>query len=299
MLPCRRRRRQTMKLIRFGEAARETPGIVMDDATRLDVSAWVRDYDEAFFASDGLSQLQQWLKENAASAPRVPQSVRLGPPISRPSKIVCIGLNFRDHAQESKMEIPKEPVIFFKATTSLVGPNDDLVVPKDGQKVDWEVELAVVIGKKGSYIEREEALKFVAGYALHNDYSERGFQLERGGQWVKGKSADTFAPIGPFLATRDEVPDPSRLGMWLKVNNEFRQNSNTAKMIFDVPTVVSYVSEFMTLLPGDVISTGTPAGVGLGMRPPQYLEPGDVVDLGIERLGESQQRVVAWKSLHI
>jgi 2-keto-4-pentenoate hydratase/2-oxohepta-3-ene-1,7-dioic acid hydratase in catechol pathway len=284
-----------MKLMRFGEAGRETPGIIMDDATRLDVSALVRDYDEAFFASDGLPQLKQWLTENEASAPRVPQSVRLGPPIARPSKIVCIGLNFRDHAQESKMEIPKEPVIFFKATTSLVGPNDDLLMPKDGQKVDWEVELAVVIGKRGTYVEREEALEYVAGYVLHNDYSERAFQLERGGQWVKGKSADTFAPLGPFLATRDEIPDTSRLGMWLKVNGVLRQKSSTSEMIFDVATLVSYVSQFMTLLPGDVISTGTPAGVGLGMKPPQYLKADDVVELGIDKLGKSRQRVVAWQ----
>src|ERR1700736_1478601 len=294
MLPWARRRRQTMKPIRFGEAARETPGIIMDDATRLDVSAWVRDYDEAFFASDGLSQLQQWLKENAASAPRVAQSVRLGPPISRPSKIVCIGLNFRDHAQESGMEIPKEPVIFFKATTSLVGPNDDLVIPKDGQKVDWEVELAVVIGKKGTYVEREEALEYVAGYVLHNDYSERAFQLERGGKWGKGESADTFAPLGPFLATQDQIPDTSRLGMWLKVNGISRQQSSTSEMIFDVATLVSYVSQFMTLLPGDVISTGTPAGGGLGMNPKIYLQAGDVVDLGIDGLGESRQQVIAY-----
>jgi 2,4-diketo-3-deoxy-L-fuconate hydrolase len=235
------------------------------------------------------------LKKNTASAPRVAQSVRRGPPIARPSKIVCIGLNFRDHAQESQMEIPKEPVIFFKATTSLVGPNDDLVIPRDGQKVDWEVELAVVIGKKGAYIERDEALEYVAGYALHNDYSERSFQLEHGGQWVKGKSADTFAPLGPFLATRDEIPDTSDLGMWLKVNGISRQHSSTSEMIFDVTTLVNYVSQFMTLLPGDVISTGTPAGVGLGMKPPQYLKAGDVVGLGIEKLGESRQSVVAWR----
>jgi 2,4-diketo-3-deoxy-L-fuconate hydrolase len=284
-----------MKLIRLGEAARETPGILMDDGTRLDASNFVRDYDEAFFAGDGLSELKQWLKKNTASAPRVAQSVRLGPPIARPSKIVCIGLNFRDHAQESQMEIPKEPVIFFKATTSLVGPNDDLVIPRDGQKVDWEVELAVVIGKKGAYIERDEALEYVAGYALHNDYSERSFQLEHGGQWVKGKSADTFAPLGPFLATRDEIPDTSDLGMWLKVNGISRQHSSTSEMIFDVTTLVNYVSQFMTLLPGDVISTGTPAGVGLGMKPPQYLKAGDVVGLGIEKLGESRQSVVAWR----
>ena len=283
-----------MKLIRFGKAGSESPGIITEDGTRLDVSAFMADYDEVFFANDGLSQLSRWLKLNAAFAPRVPQSVRLGSPIPRPSKIVCIGLNFRDHARESKMEIPDEPVIFFKATTSLAGPNDDLVIPKNGSKVDWEVELAVVIGQKGNYIEHGDALEHVAGYVLHNDYSERVFQLERGGQWVKGKSADTFAPLGPFLATRNEVPDPGDLAMWLKVNGVFRQQSSTREMIFDVGTLVSYVSQFMTLLPGDVISTGTPAGVGLGMRPPQYLKPGDVVELGIDGLGESRQKVSAW-----
>ena len=283
-----------MKLIRFGEAGRESPGVLLDDGTRLDVSPFVPNYDEAFFADDGLSRLARWLKQNAPSAPRVAQPVRLGSPISRPSKIVCIGLNFRDHAAESKMEIPTEPVIFFKATTSLVGPNDDLVIPKHGRKVDWEVELAVVIGKASSYIESEDALDHVAGYVLHNDYSERSFQLERGGQWSKGKSADTFAPLGPFLATRDEIPDTSRLGMWLKVNGTFRQRSSTAEMIFDVPTLVSYVSQFMRLLPGDIISTGTPAGVGLGMKEPEYLKAGDVVELGIDQLGASRQKVVAW-----
>jgi 2-keto-4-pentenoate hydratase/2-oxohepta-3-ene-1,7-dioic acid hydratase in catechol pathway len=222
----------------------------------------------------------------------VPSTVRLGPPICRPSKIVCIGLNFRDHAAESKMEIPREPVIFFKATTSLVGPNDSLVIPKNATKVDWEVELAVVIGKKALYVPKERALDYVAGFALHNDYSERTFQLERGGQWVKGKSADTFAPLGPFLATQHEIPAPANLEMWLKVNGEIRQKSSTANMIFDVATLVSYVSEFMTLLPGDVISTGTPAGVGLGMKPPQYLKSGDVVELGIDGLGHSRQNVV-------
>jgi len=284
-----------MKLIRFGEPGRETPGLLLADETRLDVSTFVQDYDEAFFADDGVSRLKQWLKKNAVSAPRVAHSVRLGSPIPRPSKLVCIGLNFRDHARESKMEIPEEPVIFFKATTSLVGPNDDLIMPKNARKVDWEVELAVVMGKTCSYIEREEALEYVAGYALHNDYSERAFQLERGGQWVKGKSADTFAPLGPFLATSDEIPDTSHLGMWLKVNGVFRQRSSTSEMIFDVPTLVSYVSQFMTLLPGDIISTGTPAGVGLGMKPPQYLKEGDIVELGIDHLGDSRQRVVAWQ----
>ena len=284
-----------MKLIRFGARGKERPGLIMEDATRLDVSSCVQDYDEAFFANDGLSQLKQWVKEYATSAPRVATSVRLGSPISRPSKIICIGLNFRDHAKESKMEIPEEPVLFFKSTTSLVGPNDDLIMPKNARKVDWEVELAVVIGERGSYIEREEALEHVAGYALHNDYSERVFQLERGGQWVKGKSADTFAPLGPFLATCDEIPDTGHLGMWLKVNGVFRQRSSTSEMIFDVPTLVSYVSQFMTLMPGDIISTGTPAGVGLGMRPPQYLKAGDVVELGIDHLGEARQKVVAWQ----
>jgi 2,4-didehydro-3-deoxy-L-rhamnonate hydrolase len=286
-----------MKLIRFGEPGKERPGLIMEDATRLDVSSCSQDYDEAFFAHGGLSQLRQWLQEHTTSAPRVASSVRLGSPISRPSKIVCIGLNFRDHAKESKMEIPEEPVIFFKATTSLVGPNDDLIMPKNAQKVDWEAELAVVIGKRGSYIDPEDALGHVAGYALHNDYSERVFQLERGGQWVKGKSADTFAPLGPFLATCDEIPDTSQLGMWLKVNGVFRQRSSTREMIFDVPTLVSYVSQFMTLLPGDVISTGTPAGVGLGMSPPRYLKAGDVVELGIDHLGEARQRVIAWQSI--
>jgi 2-keto-4-pentenoate hydratase/2-oxohepta-3-ene-1,7-dioic acid hydratase in catechol pathway len=288
-----------MKLIRVGEAGKEKPGVLLRNGTRVDVSQLVSDYDERFFAEDGLDTLRQWLDRNESTAPRVSSSMRLGPPISRPSKIICIGLNYRDHAAESGAEIPREPVVFMKATTSLVGPNDPVVIPRNAEKLDWEVELAVVIGKKAAYIAKEQALEFVAGYALHNDYSERSFQLEHGGQWVKGKSADTFAPMGPFLATRDEIPGPNRLGMWLKVNKEFRQNSNTAKMIFDVPTVVSYLSEFMTLLPGDVISTGTPAGVGLGMHPPQYLKAGDVVDLGIDGLGESQQRVVAWKSLHI
>lgn len=284
-----------MKLIRFGDAGREKPGVLLDGSMRVDVSAFTRDYDEAFFASDGLSELNLWLKQHGAAAPRVAQSTRLGPSIARPSKIVCIGLNFRDHAVESRMEIPKEPVIFFKATTSVVGPNDDLIIPKNGQKVDWEVELAVVVGKKGVYLEREEALEHVAGYILHNDYSERAFQLERGGQWVKGKSANTFAPLGPFLATCDEIPDTANLAMWLKVNGVFRQRSSTNQMIFGVPTLVSYVSQFMTLLPGDVISTGTPAGVALGMKPPQYLKAGDLVELGIERLGESRQTVVAWQ----
>jgi 2-keto-4-pentenoate hydratase/2-oxohepta-3-ene-1,7-dioic acid hydratase in catechol pathway len=284
-----------MKLIRFGEPGKEKPGVLLDNEIRVDASACTPDYDEQFFATDGLARLGRWLRQNSSSAPRVDANVRLGSPVARPSKIVCIGLNFRDHAEESKMEIPREPVLFFKATTSLAGPDDSVIIPHGGTKLDWEVELAVVIARKGSYIKKEHANKYVAGYALHNDYSERSFQLERGGQWVKGKSADTFAPLGPWLVTPDEIPDVGNLVMWLKANGEFRQKGTTANMIFDVPTLISYVSDFMTLLPGDVISTGTPAGVGLGMHPPHYLKPGDVVELGIDGLGTSRQVVSAWK----
>src|SRR6267154_1584250 len=281
-----------MKLIRFGEAGKERPAILLNDVIRLDASGFGSDYNEDFFARGGLLALRQWLDKNSSSAPRVPPTVRLGPPICRPSKFICIGLNFRDHAAETGADIPKEPVIFFKSTTALVGPNDPLVIPKNASKVDWEVELAFIIGKRAQYVPRGQALDYVAGYALHNDYSERAFQLERGGQWVKGKSADTFAPLGPFLATPDEIPDPCNLRMWLKVNGELRQNSSTRNFIFDIASVLSYVSEFMTLLPGDVISTGTPPGVGLGMKPPQYLKASDIVELGVEGLGESRQQVV-------
>jgi 2,4-diketo-3-deoxy-L-fuconate hydrolase len=284
-----------MKLIRFGEPGHEKPGVLLKDGSPIDVSAFGSDYDEAFFGRGGLKELNTWLDRNASSAPRINASARLGSPVCRPSKIVCIGLNYRDHAKETKAEPPKEPVLFFKSTTSLVGPNDALVIPRNATKVDWEVELAVVIGKKALYVPKEQALDYVAGYALHNDYSERSFQLERGGQWVKGKSADTFAPLGPFLATSDEIPNAGNLAMWLKVNGQLRQNSSTSEMIFDVATLVSYVTEFMTLLPGDVISTGTPAGVGLGMNPPTFLHAGDVVELGIEGLGESRQEVTQYK----
>jgi 2,4-didehydro-3-deoxy-L-rhamnonate hydrolase len=285
-----------MKLIRFGEAGRERPGVQLESGERVDASGFVNDYDERFFSEDGLARLANWVNDSAAQAPRVPANARLGAPIARPNKIVCIGLNYRDHAAETGAQPPSEPVIFFKATTALVGPNDDVVIPKGASKLDWEVELAVIIGRTARYVARQRAMDYVAGYALHNDYSERAFQLERGGQWVKGKSADTFAPIGPYLATRDEVPDPQRLAMWLKVNGEDRQRSSTSNMIFGVDALVSYVTEFMTLLPGDVISTGTPAGVGLGMKPePKYLNPNDVVDLGIEGLGEARQRIHAYR----
>ena len=267
----------------------------MDDGARVDVSAVVTDYNEEFLGTDGLEKLRRWVDQNAGGLPRVAPSVRLGAPICRPSKIVCIGLNYRDHAAETGQEVPREPVIFFKATSSLVGPNDNVVIPKSATKLDWEVELAFVIGKEARYVARQNALDHVAGYALHNDYSERAFQLERGGQWVKGKSADTFAPLGPFLATRDEIPDSGHLSLWLTVNGATRQKSNTEQMVFGVADLVSYVSQFMTLLPGDVISTGTPPGVGLGMKPPVYLKPGDVVALGIQGLGESQQEVLAYQ----
>ena len=281
-----------MKLIRFGAPGQERPGLQLENGVRVDASAFGEDYDERFFAGGGLDRLRDWARREAARAPRVAAATRLGPPIGRPSKIVCIGLNYRDHAAESGMAIPSEPVIFFKATTSIVGPDDAVLIPRTGSKLDWEVELAVVIGAKANGVDRPQALNHVAGYLLHNDYSERVFQLERGGQWVKGKSADTFAPLGPFLATPDEIPDPGALRMWLSVNGTMRQESTTANMIFDVPTLVSYVSEFMTLLPGDLISTGTPAGVGLGMKPsPVYLAPGDQVALGIDRLGEARQQV--------
>ena len=283
-----------MKLCRFGSAGDERPGIILADGTRIDASGFGVDYDEAFFESGGLARLADWVAGHATSAPRVADGVRIACPIRRPSKIVCIGLNFRDHAAESGTEIPREPVIFLKSTTSLAGPNDPVVIPRGGSKLDWEVELAVVVGRTARYVTPDEAIRFVAGYALHNDYSERSFQLERGGQWVKGKSADSFAPLGPFLVTSDQLRDPHALGMWLTVNGETRQRSTTANMIFNVPTLVSYVSQFMTLLPGDVVSTGTPAGVALGMRPaPVYLKAGDEVALGIDELGEARQRVVA------
>jgi len=281
-----------VKLIRCGAPGQERPGVLLDDGRRLDTSGFARDYDEAFFTDDGVDGLRAWLSGQGGLVLEIPGDERLGPPIRRPSKIICIGLNYRDHAAESGMDLPPEPVIFFKATTSLCGPNDAVIIPRGGTKLDWEIELAVVIGRVARYVDADHADAYVAGYALHNDYSERAFQLERGGQWVKGKSADTFAPLGPFLATRDELADISGLAMWLDVNGQPRQRGTTSNMVVGVPALISYVSQFMTLLPGDVISTGTPAGVGLGMTPPTYLRPGDEVTLGIDRLGQARQRVV-------
>ncbi|MBV6647546.1 MAG: fumarylacetoacetate hydrolase family protein [Cyclobacteriaceae bacterium] len=284
-----------MKLIRFGAPGQEKPGAVLADGAKVDVSAFGADYDESFFSSDNLGKLRAWVSQNQQELPVVSEDTRLGAPMQRPSKIVCIGLNYAEHARESGMDIPTEPVVFFKATSAICGPNDDLIIPKGAEKTDWEVELAVVIGKKASYVSEENAMDHVFGYVLHNDYSERAFQLEQGGQWVKGKSCDTFAPIGPFIATKDEVKDPHDMKLWLKLNGETIQDSNTSDFIFNIPQVISYLSQFMTLLPGDIISTGTPPGVGLGFKPPRYLQPGDVVELGIEGLGSSKQTAKAYQ----
>ena len=278
-----------MKLIKFGQQGSEKPGVILSNGTTIDVSAFTPDFDEAFFESSGLERLSAWLEMNASNAPQVPAGIRLGAPLARPSKIICIGLNYSDHAKESGMAVPVEPIIFFKSTTALTGPNDGLVIPEGSEKTDWEVELAVVIGKTARSVSEDAAMDYVAGYVLHNDYSERAWQLERGGQWVKGKSADTFAPLGPWLATKEEIPDPHILRLWLKVNGEMKQDGTTANLIFKIPFLVSYLSRFMTLLPGDVISTGTPAGVGLGFNPPHYLRVGDTVELGIDGLGIQKQ----------
>lgn len=285
-----------MKLIRFGERGQEKPGLILPDGKKINASAFGEDYDESFFEDNGLNRLSAWAENHADSAPEIDHTTRLAPPVANPGKLVCIGLNYEDHAKEGGMDIPSEPILFFKATSSIVGPNDDLVIPKNSKKTDWEVELGVIIGKKASYVSKENAMDYVAGYCVHNDYSEREFQLERGGQWVKGKSCDTFAPLGPYLATKDEIYDINNLRLWLKVNGEMKQDGSTSKLIFDIPYLVSYVSQFMTLHAGDVISTGTPAGVGLGFDPPQYLEPGDEIELGIEGLGSSRQKAKAYNS---
>jgi 2-keto-4-pentenoate hydratase/2-oxohepta-3-ene-1,7-dioic acid hydratase in catechol pathway len=277
-----------MKLIRVGPAGLERPGVLHSNGERVDVSAFVADYDERFFGTDGPARLALWLERQKA-LPRFAANERLGPPLARPGKIVCVGLNYVLHAKESGVALPTEPVLFFKATTAVTGPQDPVVIPYGSQKTDWEVELAVVIGAVARRVTEADALKHVAGYVLHNDYSEREWQLERGGQWVKGKSADTFAPLGPWIATADEVPDPQALDLWLKLNGQVMQQSTTRDMAFGVAQLVSYISRFMTLLPGDVISTGTPSGVGLGQKPPRYLQPGDVVELGIAGLGEQRQ----------
>ncbi|HZJ60704.1 MAG TPA: fumarylacetoacetate hydrolase family protein [Chitinophagaceae bacterium] len=284
-----------MKLIRFGKAGEEKPGIVIDDVY-YDVSDFGEDYDENFFGTSGLNRLEKFLKENKNALPKIANNIRLASPVMRPSKIVCIGLNYADHAKETNAAIPNEPVVFLKATSSLCGPFDDIIIPKNSEKTDWEVELAVVIEKKASYVDEASAMNYVAGYCLHNDVSERNFQLERNGTWDKGKGCDTFAPLGPWLVTKDEIKDVNNLRLWLMVNGKTMQNGTTSNLIFKIPFLVSYVSQFMSLLPGDIISTGTPAGVGLGMKPNVYLKDGDIVELGIDGLGKAKQNVKAYHS---
>ncbi len=279
-----------MKLFRFGEPGKEKQGILIEGKL-FDVSAFGEDYGEDFFESDGLVRLETWFAKNKTNLPLVKEGTRLGSCFRRPSKIICVGLNYTHHAFESKMPLPSEPIIFFKSTTALTGPSDGVVIPRNSTKTDWEIELAVIVGKKASYVEEKDSMDYVAGFCLHNDYSERAFQLERNGQWTKGKGCDTFSPMGPYLVTKDEIADFNNLHMWLKVNDQLMQDNNTDDMIFEVPFLISYISQFMTLVPGDVISTGTPSGVGHGLDPPRYLKPGDVVELGIEGLGEQRQVV--------
>lgn len=284
-----------MRLIRFGEAGKEKTGAILADGTRLDTSGFGTDYNEAFFGGDGMERLQAWIKSNGDSASRVPADVRIGAPITRPGNIICIGLNYSDHAKESGMEVPDEPVVFTKASSAFCGPEDDVINPKGGTKLDYEVEFAYVIGKKASYVSRENAMDHIAGFALFNDYSERVFQLETSGQWFKGKSSETFAPLGPELVTPDEIENYLDLKIWLKVNNEYRQNGSTSFMIFDLAYQIELLSSYMTLLPGDVVTTGTPPGVGLGFDPPRYIKPGDVVEYGIEGLGSAKHTVQAYE----
>lgn len=288
-----------MKLIRFGKVGEEKPGVIISEDHRLDVSSFGEDFNESFFGSNGIQRLAKWLSANGKLCPEIPEDARLGPPLCRPSKIICVGLNYALHAKESGMKLPEEPVLFYKATTSVTGPYDDIIMPKGSKKTDWEVELAVVIGQKASYVDEEEAMQYVAGYVLHNDVSERAHQLEQSGQWLKGKSADTFAPIGPWIATTDTISDPHNLDLWLKVNGELLQSSDTSDLVFNIPFLVSYISRYMTLLPGDIISTGTPSGVGLGFDPPRYLKEGDIVELGITGLGSAKQHVRKYENIKL
>jgi 2-keto-4-pentenoate hydratase/2-oxohepta-3-ene-1,7-dioic acid hydratase in catechol pathway len=279
-----------MKLIRFGEAGCERPGLVDSDGIARDLSGVVPDIVGAVLSDEGLAALRV---VNPASLPKVPPGARLGPCVANIGKFICIGLNYSDHAEDSGMPVPDEPILFMKATSAICGSNDDVIIPRGSAKTDWEVELGIVIGREARYVDEVHAMDHVAGYCVVNDISERAFQMERGGQWVKGKSADTFGPIGPWLVTRDEVADPQTLKMWLEVDGHRYQDGNTATMIFGVAYLVSYISQFMSLQPGDIISTGTPPGVGLGQKPPVFLKPGQIMRLGIEGLGEQTQRTVA------
>lgn len=282
-----------MKLVRFGAKGKEKPGLIDQDGKLRDLSGVIADLGPEQL---DLKTLKKVAKLKASSLPLVKGKPRLGSPIAKPGKFLAIGLNYSDHAAEAGMPLPKEPIMFFKADTSLSGPNDDVMLPKGSKKSDWEVELGVVIGKKARYVSKKDALKHVAGYCLVNDVSEREYQLERGGTWDKGKGCDTFGPVGPWLVTPDEVGNPQKLAMWLDLNGKRFQTGSTSRMIFDVATIISYASEFMTLMPGDIITTGTPPGVGMGVKPkPRFLKAGDVMTLCIERLGEQRQKVVAFK----
>jgi len=277
-----------MKLMRVGEAGFEKPAILDSDGMIRDLSGYVDDIDGSFFAEDVVKKVAEL---DLNTLPEVDKSVRVGPVISRVGKFICVGLNYADHAAESGMDVPSEPVLFMKATSSIVGPNDAVLMPPTSEKSDWEVELGVVIGKEAKYVSETDALDYVAGYCVVNDLSERAFQIEKEGQWCKGKGCDTFGPIGPYLVTTDEVQDSNELGIWLELNGERVQDGNTRTMVYKVPFLVSYISQFMSLQPGDIISTGTPPGVGLGFTPPKYLKEGDVMRLGIDGLGEQQQTV--------
>lgn len=281
-----------MKLVRYGVKGKEKPGLIDAEGNLRDLSKKIKDIDVSQISPQALAKLS---KLKTSSLPLVKGKKRFGIPIQGVQKFIGIGLNYSDHAIEAGMPIPKEPIIFLKALSSLNGPNDDVMLPKGSKKTDWEIELGVVIGKEARYVSKKDALKYVAGYCTINDVSEREFQLERGGTWDKGKGCDTFGPVGPWLVTADEVKNPQKLDMWLDVNDQPCQRGNTKTMIFDVATIVSYVSEFMTLMPGDIITTGTPPGVGMGLNPPRYLKPGDVVRCGISGLGEQRQKIVAYK----
>jgi 2-keto-4-pentenoate hydratase/2-oxohepta-3-ene-1,7-dioic acid hydratase in catechol pathway len=282
-----------MKLLRYGPKGKEKPGVLDAEGRLRDLSGAVADIAGATLMPRGLAKLK---KIDPESLPKVRGAPRLGPCVGHVGKFICIGLNYSDHAAETGAKVPDEPILFQKATSAICGPNDDIVIPKGSKKTDWEVELGVVIGAEARYVSKERAMDHVAGYCVVNDLSEREFQIERGGQWTKGKSADTFGPIGPWLVTKDEVKDPQNLKMWLDVGGKRRQNGSTATMVFGVAHLVYYVSQFMSLQPGDIISTGTPPGVGLGMNPPVFLKPGQTMRLGIEGLGEQSQRTVAWKA---
>lgn len=281
-----------MKLVRYGDAGNEKPGVLDSEGKIHDLSGQIDDIDGAVLAAD---RLQKLAGLDIAALPVVEGTPRLGAPIAGIGKLVCIGLNYRLHAAEAGAKIPEEPIIFMKATTSIVGPNDAVMLPKGSVKTDWEVELAVAIGRVARYVDESEALDYVAGYCIANDVSERAFQIEGTGQWVKGKSADTFCPLGPYLATRDEIPDPQQLKLWLEVDGTRYQDGSTDDMIFPVAHLISYVSRYMTLMPGDLILTGTPSGVGFGLKPPVFLRAGNQVRLGIEGLGEQLQEVIAFR----